>query len=196
MEAFCLFLQWFVWVNCHQESVYPQFKLNGWQCHYTGGYTMWGRSPLYACGMYTTLNGHWMFVPQLFPKESSRFTIRSDVISTYEEISKFLAYSIFQSPGNKCVQYVAFETLWGWCYSFIHSALFHKVSHRMKMYSRISQEVLHWFILYKVYQNVVNSLKNDSKLKSMKYLFKILFYLENLVSCLPPVANSLVSDSQ
>ena len=32
-----------------------------------------------------------------------------------------------------------------------------------------------------MYQKEVNSLKNDSKLKSMKYLVKILFYLDKLV---------------
>ena len=51
-------------------------------------------------------------------------------------------------------------------------------------------------LLYRVYQKEVNSLKNDSTLKSMKYLIKILFYLDKLVSCLPPVAKSLVCDSQ
>ena len=45
-------------------------------------------------------------------------------------------------------------------------------------------------------QKEVNSLKNDSKLKGMKYLVKILFYLDKLVSCLPPVTKSLVCDSQ
>ena len=50
--------------------------------------------------------------------------------------------------------------------------------------------------LYRVYQGRVNSLKNDSKLKSMKYLVKILFYLDKLVSYLLPVAKSLVCDSQ
>ena len=30
-------------------------------------------------------------------------------------------------------------------------------------------------LVYRVYQKEVNSLKNDSKLKSMKYLVKILF---------------------
>ena len=34
--------------------------------------------------------------------------------------------------------------------------------------------------------------EKDSKLKSMKYLVKILFYLDKLVSCLPPVTKSLV----
>ena len=50
--------------------------------------------------------------------------------------------------------------------------------------------------LYRVYQKRVNSLKNDSKLKSMKYLVKILFYLDKIVSYLLPVAKSLVCDSQ
>ena len=31
---------------------------------------------------------------------------------------------------------------------------------------------------YRVYRKEVNSLKNDTKLKSMKYLVKILFYLD------------------
>ena len=51
-------------------------------------------------------------------------------------------------------------------------------------------------LLYRVYQKEVNTLKNDSKLKSMNYLVKILFYLDELVSCLPPVAKSLMCDSQ
>ena len=50
--------------------------------------------------------------------------------------------------------------------------------------------------IYRVYQKEVNSLKTDSKLKSMRHLVKILFYLDKLVSCLPPVAKSLVCDSQ
>ena len=37
--------------------------------------------------------------------------------------------------------------------------------------------------------NLVNSLKNDSKLKSIKYLVKILFYLDKLVSCPPQLQN-------
>ena len=40
-----------------------------------------------------------------------------------------------------------------------------------------------------MYQKEVNRLKNDSKLKSMKYLVKILFYLDKLVSCLPQLQN-------
>ena len=39
---------------------------------------------------------------------------------------------------------------------------------------------------YRVYQIEVNSLKNYSKLKSRKYLVKILFYLDKLVSCSLP----------
>ena len=50
--------------------------------------------------------------------------------------------------------------------------------------------------IYRVYEKEVNSLKNDSKLKSMKYLVKILFKLDKLLSCFPPVAKSLVCDSQ
>ena len=37
---------------------------------------------------------------------------------------------------------------------------------------------VHLFLQYRVYQKEVNSLKNDSKLKSMKYLVKILFHLD------------------
>ena len=47
----------------------------------------------------------------------------------------------------------------------------------------------------RVYQKS-ERLKNYSKLKSMKYLIKILFYLDKLVPCLPSVAKSLVCDSQ
>ena len=42
----------------------------------------------------------------------------------------------------------------------------------------------------------VNSLKNYSKLKRVKYLVKILFKLDKLTSCLPPVAKSLMCDNQ
>ena len=48
--------------------------------------------------------------------------------------------------------------------------------------------------LYRVYQNEVNSLKNHSKLQSMKYLVNILFELDKLVSCRPLVAKSLEYD--
>ena len=47
--------------------------------------------------------------------------------------------------------------------------------------------------LYRVYQKEVNILKKDSKLKSMKYLVKILFCLDKLISCLPQVDNSSVA---
>ena len=45
-------------------------------------------------------------------------------------------------------------------------------------------------------KKTVNNLKNDSKLRGMKYLVKILFQLDKLISCLPSVAKSLVCDSQ
>ena len=95
-------------------------------------------------------------------------------------------------------EYLGTPLQWGFFIKHVkEAALFHLCRYKCSNYVIRNRIAGHSnLVIYRVYQKEVNSFKKCLKLKSMKVMVNILFYLHSLIACLPPGTKSLVYDNQ